>query len=169
MAAIQQSEIEYRLSGGATNTNPAASLGGEMSSTVIISGSINNLFDDISGDENAASDVEYRGIYVYNGNTANVWENVVMWISAEVSGGAVAAIAVADEPAGNTMETIPNEGTAPVGPVFSSPTSKAAGISLGNIPPLSYRGIWIRRTAQNSGALSGDGVTISCEGDTGSL
>ena len=48
----------WRLSGGAANTNPLASLGGIMS-TSTAAGS--NIFDDVTGDEGAAGDVEYRG------------------------------------------------------------------------------------------------------------
>ncbi len=174
MAAIQASDIVFRLSGGAANTSPAASLGGAMSTAgggVITSGQLNNVFDDITGDENAASDIEYRGIYVQNNNANNDWENVVMWLSAEVSGGASVAIAVALEAAGEAMATIADESTAPDPAVtWSTATSKGTGVALGTIPKGGgYRGIWIKRTATNSAALSNDGATISVSGDTGSL
>jgi len=66
---IVSTDIEYRLSGGTTNTDPDASLGGAMSTAVgglITSGAANNLFDDVTGDESAAGDTEYRCFYVTN-------------------------------------------------------------------------------------------------------
>lgn len=42
--AIIDSEIQYRLSGGASNSDPNASLGGVKSSTAWV----NNMFDDVS-------------------------------------------------------------------------------------------------------------------------
>ena len=71
--------------------------------------------------------------------------------------------------AGIQAVTIANEDTAPAGPSFTSPTTKATGISLGNIGIGNVKAFWIRRTATNSAALSADGVTFSIAGDTGSL
>lgn len=183
MAAIQSSEILFKFSttaGAAGNSNTgtaAGSLGKYISTTQITDNTLNNLFDDVSGAENAASDVEYRCIFVHNSNSANVLENAVVWLSAETAGGASIAIAIDDlaasaiGSASAQADQIADENTAPgtgVG-AFSSPTSKGAGLSLGNIANGNCRAIWIRRTAANSSALSNDSVTIRVEGDTGSL
>jgi hypothetical protein len=169
MAAITEAEIGFFLSGGAENADPAASLGGAPSSQAITSGALNNLFDDVTGDENAARTVEYRALYVRNGNSANVWEGVVAWVVSQVEGGADLAIGVPTENANTPLGTLANDRTAPVGVSFSAPGSKATGLVLGDIPALGYRGLWVRRTANNSAALSNDGATLRAEGDTGSL
>jgi hypothetical protein len=169
MAAITDAEIGFYLSGGAANAVLGQSLGGELSSTAIASGVLNNLFDDVTGDENAASQVEYRALYVRNGNSANVWEDVVGWLVSQVAGGADLAIGLPTEAANVPLETLANDHTAPTGVVFSAPTSKATGLALGDIPALGYRGLWVRRSANNSAALSNDGATLRVEGDTGSL
>ena len=62
--------------------------------------------------------------------------------------------------------TVANENTAPAGVSFSSPTTKAAGISLGNIPSGQCKAIWVRRTPLNSGARNSDGGTVGLSGDT---
>lgn len=182
MAAITSGELIFRYSvvtgsaGNAVAGTAAGSLGNKISSTAWAGGAANDLFDDISGAENAAGTVDYRCIFVYNSNTANALQNAVVYISAEVAGGANIALA-ADSTATSVLTsasaqalTIANETTAPAGPLtFTSPTTAGTGVSLGNIPAGSVKGFWIRRTATNSAALSGDGVTIAVSGDTGSL
>lgn len=181
MSAIIAAEIlwKYSVVAAAGNTtaqpDPNASLGDQISTTAWAGGSPNDLFDDVSGAENTASDVEYRCIFIHNSNAANAYENVVAWLSAEVAGGASIAIGV-DPAAASAIGSgsaqaavIANENTAPAGVSFSSPTTQAAGISLGTIPAGQCRAIWIRRAAANTAALSNDGVTLSVAGDTGSL
>ncbi len=181
MAAIVAGDIKTRYSvktgsaGNSTAGTPSGSLGKYMSSTDWTGGSANDLFDDISGAENAASTVDYRCIFVYNTNAANAYQNAVAWLSAETAGGASIAIGVdttaasANNSASAQAVEIANETTAPAGISFSSPTTLGTGISLGSIPATQCRAIWIRRTAANTAALSNDGVTISFSGDTGSL
>jgi len=181
MAAIVAGDILTKysvLTGSAGNSvagTAAGSLGKYISTTQWTGGALNDLFDDITGDENAASEAEYRCIFVHNANAANVYENVVVWISAEVGGGANVAIG-ADSTAASALANasaqalqVADENTAPSGPTFTSPTTKATGISLGNIGIGQVKAFWIRRTATNSAALSADGVTFSIAGDTGSL
>lgn len=184
MSAIIASELKFKYSvktgsaGNTTASTPAGSLGTFVSTTEWAGGSANDLFDDISGAENAASTVDYRCIFVHNTNTANALQNAVVWISAEVAGGAAIALAVDTTAASAvgaataqaltaTSETAPGAGV--TGLTYSSPTTAATGLSLGSIGPGQVKAFWIRRTASNSAALSNDGVTISVTGDTGSL
>jgi hypothetical protein len=169
--AIIASDIEVRLSGGASNTSPAAALGGAMSTVaggVITTNVLNNLFDDVSGDESAAGDIEYRGIYVKNNHGSLTWQTVKAWLSSlTTSTDDELAIALADEGLNAAMETIADESTAPTGPSFSSPVSKATGLSLGNIPFGQYYGIWVRRTVTAAAAaIDANSGELSCEGDT---
>lgn len=181
MAAIVAGDILTKFSvltgsaGNSTGGTAAGSLGKYISTTQWTGGALNDLFDDISGDENAASESEYRCIFVHNSNTANVYENVVVWISAETAGGANISIgpdttaASAIGSASAQAVQVANEDTAPGGITFTSPTTKATGISLGNIGIAQCKAFWIKRTATNSSALSADGMTLSIAGDTGSL
>lgn len=177
--AITATDILYKLStvaGTAGNQNaqgdPNASLGKYISTTQITDATLHNLFDVVSGDENAAADVEYRCIFVHNAHATLTWQNVVVWLSAETGGGATAAIAVdgvAASPIGQSgaqADQVGDEQTAPSGESFSSPTTKGTGLSIGNLQAGYCRAIWIRRTATNSAALDNDDVTIRCEGDT---
>jgi len=177
--AITATDILFKLSiktGTAGNQNAQAnvneSLGKYISTTEIVDATLNNLFDDVSGDENAASDVEYRCIFVHNAHATLAWQGVVCWMSAEIAGGANAAISIdttVASPIGQATAQaleVADEDTAPAGLTFSAPTTKATGLSIGDLAAGNCRAIWVRRSATNSAALNNDGVTIRCEGDT---
>lgn len=168
--AITSSDLEYRLSGGASNTSPASALGGAMSTVsggIITSAALNNLFDDVSGDESAAGDIEYRGIYVKNAHGSLTWQSVKIWISSLTSSADTELdIALADEGVNAAMETIADEATAPSGPSFSRPTTKSGGLSPGDIPAGQYVGVWVRRTVTAGAAAANDTGTLRAEGDT---
>jgi len=103
-------------------------------------------------------------------------QNAVVYLSAEVAGGAGITIAVdnlaasAIGSASAQAAAIATETTAPTGVgAFSAPTTAATGLALGSIALGFCRAFWVKRTATNSAALSADGVTIGISGDTGSL
>lgn len=166
---IVAGDIEYRLSGGAANSDPAASLGGAKSSVEITN---NNFFDDVSGAESAAGDIEYRGFYVQNnyaGSPSLDLQNARIWVQVNTpSGDTTVEIALAAEGPNATMETIGNENTAPVGSpmTFSAPANYAAGLNLGTLAPGQFYGVWIRRTVNAGAAAFNDSYTIRVEGDT---
>lgn len=176
---IISTDIKLKLSiktGAAGNAaaqpDPNASLGKYISTTEITDATLNNLFDDVSGDENAASESEFRLIFVHNAHATLTLQNTVAWLSAEVANGADAAISV-DTTAASALASasaqakeVANEDTAPASQTFTSPTTKATGVSLGNIGPGQVKGLWVRRTTANRAALDNDSVTIQVEGDT---
>lgn len=176
---IIASELLYKgsspgASSGNTSPNGGAgtNLGKYASAGSLADATLNNLFPDVTGDENAASNVDYQCIFIHNSNPSITLQNAVVWISAETSGGANCAIGV--DPTGPTgvgsgtpqALTISTKNQAPGSVAFSSPTVKGSGLSLGNIPAGQVRAIWVRRTATNSAAFNNDSVTIRVEGDT---
>lgn len=177
--AITATDLLFKLSvvtGSAGNStaqaDPNASLGKYISTTQL-STAANGLFDNISGAENAASTIDYRCVFVHNAHATLTYQNAVVYLSAEVAGGAGVAIAV-DSVAASALANasaqalqIANENTAPAGPLtFSSPTTAGTGLALGNIGPGQVKAFWVRRTAANSAALDNDGVTFGISGDT---
>jgi hypothetical protein len=178
MTAIVAGEILYKfsVSAAAGNTNAgtaATSLGDQISTTQITDATLNGLFDDVSGAENAASTVDYRCIFVHNSNASNALQNAVIWLSSEVANGASIAIAI-DNIAASAVgaataqaAAIATDTTTPTGVgAFSSPVTFGTGLSLGTIPAGSCRAVWFRRTAANNAALNNDGVTWTVQGDT---
>lgn len=163
-------DLELHLSGGAANTSPAAALGGARSTAaggVVPEGATaNSLFDDVSGAEEQAGDIEYRGVYVRNVGTVDA-QNVKVWLSANTADAQTQiALALADEGVNVTMETIANENTAPVGPSFSEPATEGAGLSMGTIPAGQHYGLWLRRTVDAGAGASSDSFTIAASFDT---
>lgn len=154
---------------GAANT----SLGKYISTTEVPDATLNALFDDITGTENAALDVEYRCAFVHNSHATLTLTAPILWVSAEIADGATASIGL-DPTAPSAVDStsaqalqVADENTAPAGVVFSAPTTKATGLALASIPAGQCAAFWVRRTATNSDAMSGDGFTFRLEGDTG--
>lgn len=161
---ITSGEIEYRLSGGAANSDPALSLGGAKSS-VAVTGS--TLFDTVSGAESAAGSTEYRCIYVHNADVALTLNSAKIWIQANTtSGDTTIDIALGGEGLNGTAETVGSETTAPTGETFSSAANEVASLSLGNIPAGQHYPVWIRRTVTAGAAASADTFTLRVKGDT---
>lgn len=182
MAAIVAAEIVTRFTttagaagDAAVNTAVGTFLGKFAATSPWAGGVANDLFPDITGAQNAASQVDYAGLAILNNNAANTAQGAVAFISSEVAGGASIAIgadptaASAKGSATAQLVTIASSTTAPAGVTFSSPTTAAAGVALGNIPVANVKGLWVRRTAANTAALSADGVTLATQVDTGSL
>lgn len=162
--------------GAAGNSTAPPAAGGNLGKYIPNADSVdnvlNNLFPDTTGAENAASQVDYQCIFLYNANGVNTWIGVVAWISTEVAGGDSIAIGV-DPTASSAVGSaaaqavqVANKNTAPAGVAFSSPTTQASGIAVGDIPAGQVKAIWIRRTAANTSALANDGATLSYAGDT---
>lgn len=180
MAAIVAADIlwKYSVAAAAGNTTAgtaAASLGDQISTTIFLITGGNEWFDNISGAENAASQVDYRGFFVHNSNGANPYESPGMYLSAETAGGASISIwpdSTATSALGSAsaqMLTIANDATAPAGASWTQPTTAGTATALSTIPNGNVKGFWVRRTAANTAALSVDGVTLATSGDTGSL
>lgn len=168
---IVASDIVFRLSGGTSNTAPASSLGGARSTAgggVIVTDTLNNLWDDVSGAESSAGDIEYRCIYVLNNHGSLTLTAAKIWISSNTtSADDTIDIALGGEGAGGTAETVANESTAPAGETFSNPTSFAGGLSLGNLTAGQHYPIWIRRTVTAAAsAANANPYTLSVQGET---
>ena len=168
---VLRHSVKTGAAGDSTAGTQAGSLGKYVSQTPVGTGA-NAKFDDISGAENAASEAEYRCFFVLNNHATLTMINAVVYLQAEVAGGANIAIAVdniaasAKASASAQAAEILNEDTAPSGvSAFSSPTTIATGLALGNIGPGQVKGVWMRRTATNSAAVDNDGETlgIACD------
>ena len=170
--AITSSNIKFYLSGGGSNSNVNASIGGAISSVEVTDNSLHNLFDKTLGTESTAGDIEYRCIYVKNTHGSLELELAKIWISTNTSSPAnVIAIALDGAGKGGTAETETDENVAPTGETFSQPSAYSGGLSLdGTGTGLGYGvsyPIWIRRTIA-AGATAVDNVTfvLSVQGDT---
>lgn len=160
--AIISTDIQYRLSGGAANSDPLLSLGGAKSSVAA-----SNYFDDVSSAEAAAGDVEYRCIYVHNNHGSLTLQGAKIWIQTQTpSGDTDVAIGLGTSAVNGTETAVGGESTAPGGVAFTQPSSFAGGLTIGDIPFGQHKAVWVRRTVNASAAAFSDSFTLRVQGDT---
>jgi len=176
---IATADIKFKYAttaGSAGNSGAGAansSFGKYISTTEVADATLNALFDDITGTENAALDVEYRCVFIHNSHATLTLVAPILWVSAEVADGASVAIGLdptAPSAVGSASAQaleVTDEQDDPAGVVFSTPTTKAGGLAIASIPAGQCAAFWVRRTATNSDATNGDGFTYRLEGDTG--
>ena len=168
---IETGDIKIYLSGGASNTDPNASLGGVISTTELVDNTLHNLFAKVSASEAETGSTKYRGVYLKNenGHTLTLQDAVAYIESQTTSGDTSIEIAVADEAIDTEMETLTDEDTAPasISGDWVSATGTAAGSSIGDLADGSYRGIWVKRIVNASASAYGnDTAQIAGRGET---
>lgn len=159
---ITSSDIEFRLSGGSSNSNPDASLGGAKSSVEVVDDTLNNLFDTVTGAEAATGDVEYRCIYVHNGNAELTMIGTKFSIQSNSSSpDTTLAIGLGSSAIDGTEQTVANENAAPSDVVFGTDE-----LTIGDLEAGEHKAVWIRRTvSENAAADNSDEATlrVTCE------
>ena len=165
---IASSDIDFRFSGGASNSDPNASLGGAKSSNEPTTDVVENLFDNVTGTESAAGDTEYRCLYYHNSHGSLTANNARAYITSNTtSTGDTIAIGAGSAAINGTEQTIANESTAPSSVTFTEPADYANGITLGNIPAGQHKAIWFRRiVTAGAGAKDNNAATIQIGVDT---
>lgn len=154
---------------------PETSLGGWVSTTELgccDDDNDGNLFDTITPQDNPLLEVDYRLVFIINMNRDGYyWANVVAWFDCLPSD-ANLALSVDTTPASprydtiQQAKTISSPTTPPAGQVFTTPTSKATGVSIGGLFPGFGRGLWVRRTTPGTYTYSLDRVSIRVEGNS---
>jgi hypothetical protein len=165
--AIITSDFSPRLSGGVSNSNGTASLGGVKSSNAM-SSTIDALFDAVTAAQAVSGLTEYRCIYLHNANAADLMTAARVWLSANTPlAGTTIDIGVGSSALNATEQTTANETDAPTGVTFSAPSTAATGLALGNIPFGQHRAIWLRRTVTaGSGSSANDTFTVDFDCET---
>lgn len=172
---IAPTDIALRLSvktgsaGDTTASSEATSLGKYVSSTVITTAQLNNLFDDVTGSESAAGDVEYRCFFVINNNATLTAQNATIEVLSQTAGGgtvdlATDNIAVSAKGSSSAQAAeIANEQTAPTG----TSAFGAGPLALGNLAPGQVKAVWARRTVTaGAAATDPDGLVVRVNVDT---
>ena len=169
---LSSSDLQLRLSGGATNSDATASLGGVLSSQAVSSTTLHNVFDKITGDESNAGDTEYRIVYVRNGGSQTA-ENVRVYLSGNYDSGVQPSglandISIGVSTAKNTAaSTLTNESTAPTGVTFSQVSTRAASLDFGDLDSSDYRALYLRREiGPNASAEDEATFEITIEADS---
>jgi hypothetical protein len=169
--AIAASDIQFLLSSPQAGSGysragiPGNSLGLFASTTQLSTTPMDSLFNDITGAQNAAGQVDYAALFIFNNNADHTMLNPLAWLPSSLLGsGNTATFAIGADPTppsalGSTLPqavAITNPTTAPAGvTTWASPSaSSAGGVSLPNIPAKSVAAVWIRRTANGTASLN---------------
>jgi hypothetical protein len=160
---IISTDLKLRLTGGAANANPNASLGGAKSTTEWSSA----IFDNVGGDESAAGDVEYRCVCVHNNHGSLTAVSARIWIQVQTPSAATSvSVGLGTSAINGTEQTVANENTAPTGVTFSEPADRAGSLLIGDIPPGQHKATWIRRTVTAGATAEADNFTLRVECET---
>jgi len=158
---IVPTEIKYYRSASAT------SLGGAITGTEL-DPSVNWLYDLISGDEAVAGEAEYRCIYIQNTNlTLSLLSPRVFIKTNTPSIYTTVEMGLGTSGVNGVEQTIVNEGTAPLGVVFSTANGYANGLVFPTLGPGQHKAVWLKRiVSPNARAYNVDSVIISTSGGT---
>ncbi len=165
---IVAGDIEYRLSGGAGNTDSNASLGGVISTTAVVAATVENMFANVGSAEATAGSVKYRCRYVQNNHGSLTWQTVVHWIATQTSSATTSYdVGLGTSGVNGVEQTVANEDTAPSAVTFTAPANKGSGLAIGDVPFGEHMALWVRRTVNaGSPAFSADTGVTQTEGDT---
>lgn len=164
---IVSTDILFFLSGGSTNTDPNACLGGVQSTTQIVDNTLHNLFNLVTGAEALSGYIDYRGIYIKNNNGSLTLNTpIAVWLAQNTSDNEI-YIGLDPNGVNVTMETIANINTAPAGVTFTQPASFGAGLSVAQIPSGQSFGLWVKRSVP-AATVANNAATfqIEIQGDT---
>lgn len=172
------SEVQYLLSApnavsGYSSPGSVYNSNGAYASTTQIDTAVpvNNLFPDLTGVQNAAQQVDYQCLFVYNSDLSSSMSNVKVWIPLNSVTSSVINWAIAKDPTGvsnyNTIQQqallIANPYIQPVNiTVWTGPSADfSGGISLGTIGPRQVYPIWVRRTATGVAGTSAFNLQVT--------
>jgi hypothetical protein len=176
--AIEPGDIEHRLSvtsGSAGDSTaqptPSAALGKWCSTTRVAAGQAGNLFAGISAAAAAVGVTRYLCIFVVNTHPTLILREARAWFVSQRAGGADLAMGL--DPAGvvavdaGSAQAAQIATAAPAGVVFSTPTTEASGLVIGDIGPGECQAIWFRqRAAADPPAMVRDEGTYRVSGQT---
>lgn len=145
-------DLKVYYSGGSSNNDPEASLGGAKSSVELTS-SLNSLFSDGTHLQSYLGVDQYRCVYVENTSGSDTAGKILMWIekNRDDHNELHLGLAAYDEEA----ESLSNDITPPAGIVFRQYPNKGDSLLLPVLPPSAYIGVWIKRTMIKDAEYSG--------------
>lgn len=165
--AISTDEVQFYLSCPSANAGytgagiPGSSNGKYMSVTQISAQPLDDLFLDLTPQQNAAGQVDYQCLFIMNNtSTGYTMKNPYVWMPSIVYTVGGANMEVGFDPIGSvpyqqttvqaafiTSPTTPPPVTTYTGP---TPNQNPGGVLVPDIPPQYCVALWFQRTATNS-------------------
>lgn len=171
--AIVASDIKFLLSAPVASAgyvlpgSPGNSLGIYASTSQLstTSNGLDALFTDLTGAQNAAGQVDYQCVFIWNSNSNHAMLTPYAWLPVSLLGNtntasfAIGADSITPSALGSSGPQavgIANPLQAPSGvTTWKTPsTISTNGVALPNIPAGSVQAVWIRRTANGAAGLN---------------
>lgn len=160
LLSAPQSASGYTLPG-----SPGNSLGLYAATTQLSPTPLNDLFLDLNGAQNAALQVDYACLFIWNSHATLTMLTPAAWLPVGLLGNTnTAAFAIGADPippsalgsGGPQAVGIGNSTQAPSGvTTWKGPsTTSVNGVALPNIPAGDVAAVWIRRTANGAAGLN---------------
>jgi hypothetical protein len=167
---IVETDLKWYLSvktgaaGNSTAQTDANLSLGKYLSTTLAPATLNALFDAVTKERNAASEVDYRCVFIRNSHATLTATGGKLYLDGgDPAGGPAWAVAVdsiaasaigasAAQAQEATTDTAPGAGV--TGLSFSTPTTEGTGLTVGYIAPGYCKAVWIRCTQTNSTAVT---------------
>jgi hypothetical protein len=148
--------------------DPTQSLGGFISTTEWAGGVKNDVFPDVTPEQNSSGLTDYRCVFIRNLSESDPWMSVEIWLEQIADG---STIEIGLDPGGIVSDTLGSEQgaiiasstTPPAGVVFGTPGS-GTELNVGNLTSRTCQAIWIKRTTNTVQPITGDGFTIRAKG-----
>lgn len=136
-------DLVFYLSGGAANSDPDDSLGGDQSTTVLAS-SLHSLFDAGTAVASYVGLTQYRCLYLEN-TGAETARDLRIWVEKGEEG---SDIEIGPDPAGinGTATSVANDEAAPTGVSFGFTYSEESCYTVPALGPGDSLGLWFKRT-----------------------
>lgn len=171
LLSAPQAASGYSVPGSIYNSN------GRWASTTQLNAAVplNNLFPDLTGPQNAAGQVDYQCLFVYNTDDVATMTNVIAWIPAASVTGTVEWAVGADTTGATSHNSILQQAGLITAPTIAPSTVQgwagpsafaSGGVQLPVIGPGQVAAAWVRRAAVNSPAFEGAGFDLQVTFDT---
>lgn len=155
--------------------SPGNSLGLYCSSSLLsqTNNGLDNIFTDLTGAQNAADQVDYACVFVWNNNqTGNTMIAPYVWLPTQLlSGSNTATFAVGADPTLPSSLTASSPQAVAIASSIIQPSNVASwaapssvpsgGVGLPNIPPGSVAAVWIQRTAGGAAGQNQFGIEVT--------
>lgn len=91
---LTTSQINFYYSGGANNSTPSNSIG-DVPSSFLVLGQINNLFSNITSTQSVGGKVDYRCFYVFNDSNSDILYDASIFVFYQEKGGSTVQVGLA--------------------------------------------------------------------------
>jgi len=150
--------LQFYLSGGASNSDPDDSLGGGISSTPVSYG-LNALFNEVVANDILRGRSTYRCLYLRNISLTDTAVGLLVWAQGTLQG-SFFAVGVDPVGVGGIATTIQSEYSVPVGVEFVETYGQASAVKMRVLDTEEYIPVWIRLTPDTNNTMKIDNENL---------